>query len=361
MRLPYIQVLRFLAALAVVLFHSLGTDGGYVQGQHSRLFQHFDLGYLGVDLFFVISGFVIYLSASRADTTAPGFLLRRLERIIPIYWVMTLFITALLLFAPGVFRGEFGYTAGSVVRSLFFVSFAGNNFPIIYAGWSLEYEMFFYLCAAVLMAAARPYVWTAITLIFSGLVAVGLAADVQRHDVFYVLQFVTRPIVMEFVLGIIVARIYRRDTPPVISLLAVGGVLAALLLTDPTSRAVVAGVPAAVLVLVAAFSSPTRAKPGLVLSVLSRLGDASYSIYLVQALTISAADKVVVRILPSINLDVLIVVTTVATVAFGFLVFTFVERPLLRALRAWLPGRGPGRQALDTAEERGGRPARFAD
>jgi exopolysaccharide production protein ExoZ len=84
-----IQVLRGIAALMVVFHHStgqIGAIGNRVSG--------YDIGFLGVDIFFVISGFVIFHTANRMGTSAGVFMWNRIVRIVPLYWVLTLLVAA---------------------------------------------------------------------------------------------------------------------------------------------------------------------------------------------------------------------------------------------------------------------------
>ena len=125
MQFIHIQILRFFAATAVVLFHSIGTGKNYFPGQDTLLFGAFKHGGLGVDLFFVISGFIIYHSTHRSNPSPSMFLRRRIERIAPLYWFATISIVLLALIFPQGFKGIDWISTDSVLKSLFFHPFYG--------------------------------------------------------------------------------------------------------------------------------------------------------------------------------------------------------------------------------------------
>jgi len=167
--------------------------------------------------------------------------------------------------------------------------------------------------------------------IFSALAIVGRIPGVEPALGNY--AFFVDPIILEFVLGVIVGRVFvtgRVDWPmPVAAACAI----AAVLVTDPTQRVIVSGIPSALLVMAAAFVSRKRTKPSRLERVLARLGDASYSIYLAQVETVSLAGATVAGLIPSVPPMLLLIVTSAIVVAFGLLLNIAVERPLLRFSR----------------------------
>jgi exopolysaccharide production protein ExoZ len=139
-----LQVLRGLAALGVVFYHTAFTFNG---GVHTE-FQ-------GVSVFFVISGFIMtYIT--REDTN--NFLVQRLIRIVPLYWLCTLPAVAMW------FKGNpSAWTDGSIAnigKSLLFIPYQdgiGNVQPLLGVGWTLNLEMFFYAIFASSLAISRRW------------------------------------------------------------------------------------------------------------------------------------------------------------------------------------------------------------
>jgi len=146
-----IQVLRFIAALSVVIFHAHLLLSRKLPGHVPNRVDHaFAVGASGVHIFFVISGFVMVYTSWRSRLTPGGFLKRRLIRIYPIYWLVgTLYLVAhLLLEHPYDLR--FAELAGAALL------LPGYSPLVIGPGWTLSYEMWFYLCfTAALFAGVR--------------------------------------------------------------------------------------------------------------------------------------------------------------------------------------------------------------
>lgn len=308
-----IQVLRFIAAAAVVVYHTQVAAITYYGG--AKPFPILEYGAYGVDLFFVISGFIIVFIGSTRETNASLFLKKRVERIVPFYWIMT-FATFALTHVPGLARNA---ASGPIhlLQSLFFISWVNGygTYPVLNVGWTLEFEMLFYLITASAMALTqRPWAFTAfvmLTLVLTG------------HGTFFFLQ---NPMIIEFVLGMTVASfIYNRKLFPRL-LGSVAIVLATLPATQPSWRVWAVGLPSTLLVAAAVLADLRKTYHG---KFLPELGNASYSIYLTHVIAISFACKLVVRVLPSLPLTVLIPVTSLFAIGLGYLSYRLIERNLI--------------------------------
>ena len=126
-----IQILRFLAATAVVAFHAWGVAPNYIAVADGNTSFGFAYGGRGVDLFFVISGFIIFYATRDSHLTPAAFLRRRVERIVPIYAVVIAVVTALALAWPAIFGEPGWYTPRHVLKSLAFVSFTDGEMPVV--------------------------------------------------------------------------------------------------------------------------------------------------------------------------------------------------------------------------------------
>ena len=340
--LVHIQIVRFFAAFAVVAFHALGVPPVGFEVPESAISFVLSYGGRGVDLFFVISGFIIFYATHRASLTPAEFLRRRVERIVPLYFFVIFAVTILAMALPATFGATDWYTPRHILKSLAFIAFTDGEMPVIYVGWSLEYEMYFYLSVALLMALTRD-VWRTVVVIFSALVIMGRIPGADAALGNY--AFFADPMILEFVFGVIVGSVFvngRLGWPmPVAAAFAI----AALLAADPANRVIVSGVPAAGLVLAAAFVSRRRSDPSWPERALARLGDASYSIYLAQVQTVSLAGAFVAGVMPAIPPLLLVFVTSAIVVALGLLLNILVERPLLKLSRR-LGGPRPRRVVL---------------
>jgi len=328
--LVYIQILRFFAALAVVAFHVLGAPPKGFEVPESALTFALSYGGRGVDLFFVISGFVIFYATHASKLTPAEFLRRRVERIVPLYFFVIFAVTMLAITLPTIFGTPDWYTLRHILKSLAFIAFTDGEVPVVYVGWSLEYEMYFYLAVALLMALTRE-VWRNIVVIFSAIAMLGQIPGVAAALGNY--AFFIDPMILEFVLGVIVGSVFVNGRTSWPMPVAAAFAIMAVLVSDPVSRVIVSGVPAACLVAAAAWASRKRIDPSWPERALARLGDASYSIYLAQVETVSLASVAVAGFIPAIPPLLLLIVTSCIVVALGLALNILVERPLLKLCR----------------------------
>jgi len=121
--LVHIQVLRFFAAVAVVAFHAAGVAPDGFKVPDSAISFALSYGGRGVDLFFVISGFIICYATHGARLTPAEFLRRRVERIVPLYFFVIVAVTILALALPATFDTPDWYTPRHILRSLAFIAF----------------------------------------------------------------------------------------------------------------------------------------------------------------------------------------------------------------------------------------------
>jgi exopolysaccharide production protein ExoZ len=298
-----IQALRGFAACMVVIHHATQQWSLYAVGGGLSLF--WANGAAGVDIFFVISGFVMAVSTiGREHKTHPAlnFLGRRLIRLVPLYWVVTfifLFKLELLRRFPGFQNGPrlveapFGY----ILSSLFFIPYRNSLdtiAPLVVAGWTLSYEMFFYLLFAGALAL-RVGVARTLTPVMITLAAVGLF----YKESWPTLTVLASPLLMEFLAGLLLGHVvikgYRLNATSSLVL----GILAlpALLFVSPwdtaNMRFLERGIPAFLLVLATAMTEDQvgRFWPRWVLLI----GDASYSLYLSHLLVIAFLIKIFIR------------------------------------------------------------------
>jgi exopolysaccharide production protein ExoZ len=130
--------------MAVVLFH-ISVLSQETWGLDPARVDH--VGAAGVDLFFVISGFIMAMIVDRSGPfDGKQFWIRRIARVVPAYWAITLFVFALALVMPSLFQSTEASLAHLIVSMAFLAFDTGAGFtgPLMVVGWTLNYEMFFY-------------------------------------------------------------------------------------------------------------------------------------------------------------------------------------------------------------------------
>lgn len=326
-----IQYLRAVAALSVAVYHI---------GNHAGI--SFEIGATGVDLFFVISGFIMWTVTTGRKSDPGLFLLDRVTRIAPPYIMLTVLTYLTARYVPSVFP-NMRTSLSHVVLSVLFIPHVdpyGTNFPLIVSGWTLNYEFFFYAIFAIMLlvtARARLQASTA------ALVLISLAGVLIKPDS-PIAKAYTSPLLLEFCSGLWLGAAWTNWRLPAVGWGGIGlaAGCAGLVLwqvlqgTDPGMwRALAWGVPA--LLVVGGALAIERHKGMPYFRPLLSVGNASYSIYLVNAFTTAAAW----RLMNGLSLPVYYAGGLILSVAGGFVFWWVVERPLTQRLRRWLRRRVP--------------------
>lgn len=335
-----VQALRFLAATAVVVTHAVDLAGTRLELETALVGGTLEnFGAVGVDVFFVISGFIIATTTrGQAGLAAAGdFLWRRFRRVAPIYWLLSLPILI------GMARG--GTLTPDVAAATFlFWPFSGleMTFPALGPGWTLCFEMLFYAGFGLAMAGGRRVGWGLVAA-YVAMLAAGLVVAAP------VLRFWGAPIILEFLLGVWIASVWRAAPRGAGSwavglalvgfglglVVGYGGIDDVRALNDPWNglrRAAVWGLPSALLVFGVVRIERVDVAPGRLERAAAFMGDASYSIYLVHVLVIRALGRLFESGMVSMPGDAVVVLTVVASLAAGVVVHLAVERPVLRLL-----------------------------
>jgi peptidoglycan/LPS O-acetylase OafA/YrhL len=338
-----LQSIRGLACIIIVLTHIAGAEADrFAQAWLSplRLF-----GYCGLNLFFVLSGFIItwvYYEKLGNRRSAGGFLQKRFVRIFPVYWACLLIAVAGKLLIEGVvlYHPSYPGRTREIVRIMCLLPHKNVNLYLPQA-WSLVYEVFCYLAFCCFFFLPRRAFVPLLVAWFLATLAGGILLD---SSVPHLLMFVTQPMVLDFLLGCAIAVLARRGycrggwvwTAVGLSGYAIGATLNALKVTDGMGnywhRFYLAGIPSAFLVygLTALERTSGRTLPRWLESV----GDASYSIYLTHLTVVSSAKLEVFRAGGTWGAHLLwLVGFLAASLIVGYMAFFAVERPVLAWLR----------------------------
>lgn len=336
-RLASLQALRGIAALAVVVFHLRGIELKYL-GSASVLDGLGRYADAGVDLFFVLSGFVMTtISAGRYTQPGAGsrFLAKRAWRVLPLYWIFTTLVVVLMGIVPSMVNSS--YAGQSALASYFLIPH--EQMPLLTVGWTLVHEAYFYLVFAALLAVVPERLVPACLLAWAALI--GAAVWMPTGAASPAHYLVTNPLTYEFIGGALLG-LYWRQVPSWMAVpLMAGGIglaiAAAVLLpvAGPSTVGVWARVAlfgtASVMLVAGAvrFEAIGRLR---VPAPLVQTGDYSYSLYLSHVFVISAAGRAWALFCPAPNAVghwLFVATILVACCAVGYAVHRWVERPLL--------------------------------
>lgn len=336
-KLVTVQYLRAIAALLVVASHALLYPLTYQDMFDERI------GWLGVILFFVVSGFIM-VSVTGTDRFDPiKFMRRRILRVVPLYWLFTLVAACLAIVLPEVFKTTV-FDFGQLLMSLFFIPFhnpASHGYhPLYKLGWTLNYEMFFYLCFALLAVFTARKRVVVLTIGFTLLTLYGFIFEPKTAFP----GFYTSYMPLAFVVGAWAGLFYIEGRLRALSgkLLFVFYLIAGLALfqgfivnkehyADPIAFFGLVSFAGLILVLVVAQEHKAPKW-----RLLEYLGDASYSIYLAHIFAVGIIEGTMLRLLDDFNalaMGIAVICAIIGGTLAGVVVYELAEKPLMQRLR----------------------------
>lgn len=337
MKFSNLQSLRGIAALLVLLFHATGLS--YESYQYVYMGNLFKQGYIGVDLFFVLSGFIIaYMHWSQINLkngVVIKYLLKRFFRIYPLYWIMVTPLIIVYFVYPSLGDPSIRMPL-NIIKSIALYPQQSSN-AVIAVAWTLSYEIVFYTVFGVLLVVGNRL---AIGVLFTWVISIVLISMKVSSFNDYALSCIFSTVNLEFILGCFIGNLVSRhkilEFNLSVGLLCFG--LLILFLSYGLSyvnivkiNSVVAyGVPFTIIVysLVCMEISKVSTSP----KILTVLGDASYSIYLTHYTSLSFLSKVFIKLqivklfgnLFAINIIIL------CAILIGLLTHFLLEKPLLK-------------------------------
>ncbi|MBA1204473.1 acyltransferase [Pseudomonas capeferrum] len=328
-----IQYLRGLAALFVIVYHSL------VMAAVAPYFQN-PVGDFGVDIFFVISGFVMWITTDNKRKGTLHFWWARVLRVAPLYWFFTLLIISAALILPSLFFNSRGIDPVFILKSLLFIPAqnpdVGDVTPVYTIGWTLIYEMFFYfLFGFGLLIDDMRKRFTFIVMLFSGLALCGMLVNFKDP----VLATYTGPLILEFLAGVVLGYFRRHllNLGPKVGAGLVMAALTTLMLVhaDQSSRFWIYGIPS--LALVSGVVVLEKYIQGTVKKIPLFLGEVSYSLYLSHPISQRVWYVVFIMLFGQIASKEVAITYALGSVVVGVLggviCYLVVEKQLLRLAR----------------------------
>ncbi len=325
-RFQSIQALRGIAIFFVILEH----------------IRFLNCGAFGVDIFFCISGFMIMFST---HTSGQFFIRKRALRILPLYYLVTIGVFALLLIFPSLFeqtKPDFIY----LVKSMLFIPFdIGNGIlqPIVRIGWTVNCEVFFYLLFYIAMRISHKYRGLLCSCFLCAMVFLTPLFSVNND----ILTFYSNPVLLEFVFGILTYYIcmglyslYEKGKLTkyycIPSMFVTVILFVVLISTKQTinvlgyHRPLLWGIPAVLIVLSFFLTGLFYHTP----APLSRLGDMSYSLYLIHYYPVMFLDRKIFHFDSLTTKSLLgVVICIVLCLILSYFTWLYVEKGLAKLLQ----------------------------
>jgi exopolysaccharide production protein ExoZ len=347
--LSSVQVLRGVAALTVTIAHTNAEVGWWTEYlKIPNPMPTLGTGAAGVDLFFVISGFIMVYTSSAYFGSVAGareFFSRRLIRIVPLYWIGTA-LAIFHIWYIGHSLQLYGIQNSNVISSLLFLSEARSNgefAPVLPVGWTLNYEMFFYFVFALALLLPRRAALASVVVVLFLLGTFSVPSGAP-----YAIKYISNALLHEFIIGVIVGWLYVENVkvPRIVATAALCVGVAAFVAYatfDPihlVPQAYRWGIPAGLIVFGMVFrGEPTNLNLGR--RIMVWIGDMSYSLYLFHGLIMGALRVQFTEALTPLARNPWFYSAFIVGVslALSYLIFLFVERPLTRWLHVRLVDR----------------------
>jgi exopolysaccharide production protein ExoZ len=334
-----VQYLRAVAALMVVYYHVELVIPEFQQRLSLPHPLHSGGLAAGVQVFFVISGFIML--ATTTHSKPADFLVRRLIRIVPLYWLLTGILAISILVVPHVFR-QTVLTSDAFVKSMLFIAYTdthGTISPLVVPGWTLNIEMFFYGVFALGLLVPLERRLPLVAVLFMALVFVGMRLSLPQSPA--ELWQITRPWMLEFVLGMVIARWWLKGALRWVPFVCYGLIFVGFVGLLTTWTRIFHDeadyvLPSALIVLGTVALDQGRGINPHRWPML--LGDASYSIYLSHFFTLAAVKAFWVKLGLTHGGSwayVFALVAVAASIIVALMIYRTIERPLLKILQHW--------------------------
>lgn len=335
-RLDHVQALRGVAAFLVLMAHLMQIEGR--TAANPILPSQLDWGMMGVDLFFVISGFImVYITRdwrAGGGRKVPEFLFARISRIYPLYWIISAALLAVWFIRPDLVFSSSPNDPQWLNSLLLVPAYA---YPMLEVGWTLVYEMMFYILFAIILvlpARMRPFgllIWA--VLVVAGNQLGGQTAGAIPFHLFSSLS-------LEFLAGAATALIYLRfqgSRPFAYGLIGIGVIVMGVWFfiggpfQDEWPRVLRLTLPACALILGAAWLDRHGATaPRAAVT----LGDWSYSLYLTHLLSLVLLGRLwTMAGLADLPALILIIALILFSLIVAGLTYHLIEKPLIHLAR----------------------------
>jgi peptidoglycan/LPS O-acetylase OafA/YrhL len=324
--------MRAIACILVVLLHISVKGSQYGNGA----LQGFSVGGAGVDLFFIISGYIMCASTAGRHLNFYQFSLLRIKRIIPLYWLTTTAALVIYLYYPQIINTSGGET--SIWAS--YTLFPNGKRYLNSNGWTLSYEFFFYIIFAFFINNGTYKAILGSSAILLALVIIGQLFNYEG----LLFKFSTHTLYIEFVFGMGCFYLFHKGIIRLapkygITLCMLGSLLLVLELffkmpVQDKWRAITWGIPMLFIFIgLLCLEGFINRNTSMVKNLFLEIGNSSYSLYLIQPFTLSGTAMCLKLLKMTSSPYLFTFVLLAVSIVVGHLVYLYVERPLISLIK----------------------------
>lgn len=336
-------MLRGIASLLVVLLHCTANSSETLH--QAFLGSFFSFGGAGVDVFFVLSGFIItytnFKFIGKPDHFG-FFIKRRMVRIYPTYWIIISLFLLLQIMLPSFYRTHFSFDIKNILST--YLLFPGHVM-VNGVSWTLTYEIFFYLLFSLsFFIPAKRWSFYLAMLYAVILIVLAVSGYNFEHGNSW-LTLITYPMNVEFFMGVLAAVIISEISPKIAMPLIITGstifLISAIfsnsnyvLANNTFNRVILFGIPSFLIITgIVKYELGNKIK---VYAILLLLGEASYSLYLIHLPVVAATFKILAKFNVGNNMAIhCIIILIVCIVCYASILFyKFVEMPIITKLNS---------------------------
>lgn len=337
-----IQYLRAIAAFFVLLSHVSEKNMDMFGGKMFTFWYHG--GEFGVDIFFIVSGFIMSYTTQNIHQTPYAFftfIKKRIIRIIPLYWFLTFVALAVYIVIPEKVNSSGGLETVPF-QSFFLLPVQRDEAYLLNVGWTLRNEFIFYFIFSVGLLFSKNIGTFLVMIVLTLLMIIPSVLDLPSLNDYYY-NFLN-DLFFEFALGMLLFRLTQKikNVPITLSifLIVLGFILFYTLQSGMMELTNIRGVDSGFIALIICFGFVSL-EPYFIkkpIELFMKLGVASYSTYLLHPFILSAF-KMIYNKVPQFSSLGEIVITTILVVAslfFGYLCYIFIEKNLTKITKRFV-------------------------
>lgn len=318
-----IQYMRAIASLLVLLHHISWKSEQY----STDILYWYTFGEIGIDIFFIISGYIMVFIGETKEKNIKIFLKSRLIRVLPLYWTLTILALIVYLYSPGSVNSSGGST--DILYS--FLLIPGEHKFLIQNGWTLSYEFYFYIIFSFSLLFTSIYKSYIPLFIMLLLVLYGILSNDN--------SFIYSTRLLEFSVGIIIYKIHQNYViNKVLSIIILMLSIFLLVFLDTKINIIDYGIPASLFFIAMIYLEDffVKYKYNSISYFFTRIGESSYSLYLIHVFALAAISKILNSEMMKEYPYFYIIILFISSIIIGHICYLYLEKKLDKGIKKYL-------------------------